>query len=310
MYKSEIDEFESIGLIGIFEISKMNPIDWWSAAGVTVLGLTQISIGGYLIVYSCGTASSLGPGLILEGISDLHTVVKRIIIYRDFSWKEYGIEKVISLTVAIVTCGYDETNEAMKILVSGAKQVITRQVISLTVKKGWILAAKKICFMIFKKILTDIAINYLTGKLKLLIEQPLKQITHESIHEYLQSNEHLKELLECDEKNKNKINQSKIKNKAVEIMTPSTKNYHPLVRIAIGFTMGIAKKKIQNLTRVTQVIKAIQAFEELKSFLPEFFGKLTIKIKEIYEESVKIRNTNFNIYSNLNTLASKLAEEI
>lgn len=69
------------------------------------LGILQAVAGGLLVVFTGGAMATLGSALISEGISDMVFAVKSCLIDRDFSWKDYGIHKAISLAVTVLTLG-------------------------------------------------------------------------------------------------------------------------------------------------------------------------------------------------------------
>ncbi|CAF5088689.1 unnamed protein product, partial [Rotaria sp. Silwood1] len=95
LYQEEISEYKNNGFIGCFRVKEVKPIDWLSVISLMALGLAQVVGGAAIAVFSLGAGSSIGLGLLSEGISDLITAVKDGIINRDFSWVAYGIQKAI-----------------------------------------------------------------------------------------------------------------------------------------------------------------------------------------------------------------------
>ncbi|CAF1473977.1 unnamed protein product, partial [Didymodactylos carnosus] len=69
-------------------------------------------IGGVcLAAITCGLGSSLGISLISEGINDIVYGIRGA-ISRRFSWKDYGIQKGVSLTICFVTLGCSAVKQA------------------------------------------------------------------------------------------------------------------------------------------------------------------------------------------------------
>ncbi len=87
----------------VFErtISRWN----WNAFAVAMLGVVQIALGIALEVYTIGFASQLGAMLIAEGISDL-IYSAQAGITGQFSWKDYGRHKAISVAMLATTVGF------------------------------------------------------------------------------------------------------------------------------------------------------------------------------------------------------------
>jgi len=74
----------------------------WGAFAVAMMGIVQIAIGAAIIVVSVGTATQIGGAFIGEGIGDvMYATVAGLT--GTFSWKDYGIQKAISLSVTAAT---------------------------------------------------------------------------------------------------------------------------------------------------------------------------------------------------------------
>ena len=76
----------------------------WNAFAVAMLGLAQVIGGVALLVLTVGAGAQIGSALIVEGINDM--VYATIAgLTGTFSWKDYAIQKAISLAVSIATAG-------------------------------------------------------------------------------------------------------------------------------------------------------------------------------------------------------------
>ncbi len=140
------------------QIQKKEPVRegaWSSIIGVGCLGLAQMVAGAALTVFSWGAAAQFGMAFISEGVSDLITAAKAG-IKGEFSWKEWGIQKAISIAISLVTAGMGAVKAAAKATGAFVKTAATKastmickqglgqaakQLISETTKEGLKLAA-------------------------------------------------------------------------------------------------------------------------------------------------------------------------
>jgi len=111
MPNAELEELSSRGIEYLLEISEKKFIPWYSIITVIALGILQIAIGGLLVC--TGFGATVGMALITEGISDLVTAVTAI-SSREFSWEDYLKQKVISLAISAVSCGWSKLKDAGK----------------------------------------------------------------------------------------------------------------------------------------------------------------------------------------------------
>ena len=76
----------------------------WNAFAVAMIGLAQVIAGAVLIALTAGGGTQIGSGLISEGINDM--VYATIAgITGTFSWKDWAIQKAISVAISIATGG-------------------------------------------------------------------------------------------------------------------------------------------------------------------------------------------------------------
>ena len=112
----ELYGLKLLGLEVAFSVEK-KPRFSWEALGVFILGCAQIVAGVCLAVFTVGTMSSVGMGLISEGVSDCIDGVVGMVT-GEFDLKEWGISKACSIALS-VACG-----GASKFIVKGAKAAI------------------------------------------------------------------------------------------------------------------------------------------------------------------------------------------
>ena len=74
------------------------------AFAVAMIGLAQIIGGLLLIAFTAGAASQIGKAFMMEGVKDM-VYATSAGIKGSFSWKDWGIQKAISLALAIATFG-------------------------------------------------------------------------------------------------------------------------------------------------------------------------------------------------------------
>ncbi|CAF3254613.1 unnamed protein product, partial [Rotaria sp. Silwood2] len=209
------------------------------------------------------------------------------IINRDFSWVSYGIQKAISLTVSLVCAGFGAIKDAAKTAVAGAKHIgsIITKATTETIKQGWVIAAKAIGAELGKGVAKEIVtqlVDYGVNKaLMPSIETEVRNRVEVPIQDALLKNSNVEKMLRLDGKNRNCFYQNLIKQKAMELINPQNDLEHPLLTITKGIAKGIASSKVKGLSSVLQVNEAIQALNELTTFVPEFIERLNQVIDEI-----------------------------
>jgi preprotein translocase subunit SecA len=302
LYNDEISEFRGNGFYGTFQVTEIKPIPWWSVIGMGLLALGQMIGGAALTVFTLGAGSSIGMGLITEGVSDLITAVKDGIINRSLDWASWAIQKAISLTVSIVCAGLGAIKDAAKTAVAGIKAAAGavktaalggKVIIEQTVKNGWKLAAKAVGVSIAKGVAKEVVtqlVDYGISKaLMPSIEEEVRKRVEGPIQEALTNEmtslgQIVKKMLELDGKNRNNYYQSLIKRKAMEILNPQNNPEHALLTITKGIAKGIASNKIPGLSTVLQIGEAVAALDELSTFVPTFIDNLTQEMTNIAQQ--------------------------
>ena len=100
----ELQAFFDQGLHILYEVKK-KPKFCISALICALLGVVQVLAGVLVCAFSFGGASTVGLGLIAEGISDIYSGIESM-INGTFSWAYWAICKAVSLAVSLVTAGF------------------------------------------------------------------------------------------------------------------------------------------------------------------------------------------------------------
>ena len=119
---SELAEFATKGIEHILEINEKQFVPWRSVIAVAILGTAQIILGGVLV--ATGFGSTVGMGLITEGLADMFTAY-RAYSNRQFTWTDYCKQKAISLVISAASAGYSKMKEGLKDAVKGVKTLTT-----------------------------------------------------------------------------------------------------------------------------------------------------------------------------------------
>ncbi|CAF1332837.1 unnamed protein product [Adineta steineri] len=301
-YKEEIEEYKNNGFRGSFKVKDIKPIDWKAVIGVAALGMAQLIGGAAIAVFTLGAGTSIGMGLITEGVSDLITAVKDGIINRDFSWVSYVIQKAISLTVSLVCAGLGAIKDAAKTAVAGVRCI--GHAMTTTIKAGWKIAAKAIGTSLAKGVAKELVtqlVDYGVSKaLMPTIQDEVMKRIEQPIQNALLANARVKKMLELDGVNRNNRYERLIKDQAMELLN-SQKQQNALLSITVGIGKGIATQKIAGLSAILTTYEVTQALAELVKFVPDFIEKLNEVIDKIYKEQKIDEQQSRNQHSKVDT---------
>ncbi|CAF0923021.1 unnamed protein product [Adineta steineri] len=285
LYEEEIREYKSNGFRGSFRIKEIKPIDWKAVISVASIGIAQLVGGAAIAVFSLGAGTTVGMGLIYEGVCDLITAVKDGIINRDFSWVSYGIQKAISLTVSLVCAGMGAIKDAAKTLVAGVKNI--GQVMTTTVKAGWKIAAKAIgtglAKGVAKELVTQLVDYGVSKTLMPVIQDEVMKRIKRPIQKALLANPCVEKMLKLDGTNRNSYYEHLIISEAMQLLN-SDKQQSALLTITVGIGSGIAKHKIEGLSTILNAVEVTRALDQLNTFVDDFKEKLNEIIDKIYKE--------------------------
>lgn len=285
-HKQELQELKRNGWLEGFTVTEIKPIDWSAVISLLCIGLGQLVIGAALTIFTLGAGSSIGMGLISEGISDIITSIKDGIINRNFDWATWALMKVISIAVSVVCAGFKAIKDVAKTAYAGAKNVVTSGVRCLTetTKEGWKLVAKKVGLDmakgVSKEILTNLVAYGIDKKILPMIEEIIIDKVKEPIQKALLNNSKVAKMLQLDVENGNHNYENKIRGIAQKLLTPE--EYSKLRTIATTIATSVADNKGLTLTR--QVCTGFIGVFELATFTSDFIGKLLNKINSINVE--------------------------
>ncbi|CAF3715511.1 unnamed protein product [Rotaria sp. Silwood1] len=315
----DIKEFRDGGLVGFFQLTRIEPTPWLSIIAVGLLGIAQAVAGAALIAFTCGAAATIGTMLLTEGIGDMITAI-RSAISGEFSWKEYAIQKVISLAITISTCGMaalKETGQAIKTsfqsgmnLITGkTASVVGRQVVGQVTKEGWKLVGKQIMISFakqgVKEILKTVLDKTVLAQLSNKINEEFTKHIQEKIADEVNTNQMIRDLLTVGAS----LNRQTCQNE-IEVLT--SKMLHPQNNEFVHIAMSIAKGILNQLTKgisanLIQVFTAGKCLLELGTFLDRFLDEFRRNLNKLRET---LRIDHLLHTTNPTKIDNKTAKEI
>ncbi|CAF3586215.1 unnamed protein product, partial [Rotaria sp. Silwood2] len=108
-----LNDYGLLGVSLLINVDELTPRPWISVTIVVVGGVLQIAGGIYLTAVTCGLGITFGISLIGEGINDIIFGIRGA-LSRRFSWKDYAIQKGISLGICFATLGFSAVSQAYK----------------------------------------------------------------------------------------------------------------------------------------------------------------------------------------------------
>ncbi len=97
-------QYKDNGYDFLFDVAEKSPLPWRAMCLVSTLGVLQIGAGIALMTFTGGIGSTIGLGLITEGVSDLLRVAAAGHT-RKLNMTDYLTQKSISMTISLVTAG-------------------------------------------------------------------------------------------------------------------------------------------------------------------------------------------------------------
>ncbi|TGZ55871.1 hypothetical protein CRM22_010276 [Opisthorchis felineus] len=294
LLNEELQEFTETGYFGVFHVSLLPPIPWGSVIGMSLIGLTQILIGASLAVFSLGAGSSIGIGLIAEGVGDLITAVKSGIIGRNIDWKAWGVQKTVSLVVTVVCAGVGAALDAAMTLRSAGAQVLRAATQTVRISKctascfGAALKAvgAGLAKGVVKELVTNIANYGLTKLVVPEIRQMLDSYIKPWVEKNILQNSIVAYLLELDLKNGTSEFCAKIKQTILELLKPKEGTANVLYEIGQGIVKGILETKVPYVTEALLMKNILVAANELWKFLESLTTRLRTKLEKLYEKAM------------------------
>ena len=102
----ELQEFATRGIETMVIINEKRPIPWFSFATLITIASLEMFFGALLIRTECGFS------LVSEGAVDM-LIAANVVRTREFSWANYGRQKVLSLGISVVSLGFSSFKNAV-----------------------------------------------------------------------------------------------------------------------------------------------------------------------------------------------------
>ncbi|XP_058250657.1 uncharacterized protein LOC131355984 isoform X1 [Hemibagrus wyckioides] len=119
---SELGLFRNYGLAVVFEV-KQKPKFSFDALICCFLGVIQVVAGVLICVWSAGSMSSFGLGLISEGVSDMIYGVMGM-INGTFDWASWAISKAISIGISLACGGFRVLKQSFSSVKNAASNIL------------------------------------------------------------------------------------------------------------------------------------------------------------------------------------------
>jgi hypothetical protein len=320
--EEELNELNKHGINKLIIINELTPIPWFSVMTIAALGTAQIIGGVLLSTFTCGIGFSLGASLIAEGVSDLYFALKGT-ISRNINWKDYAMQKAISLAICFLTLGASTVSQsfraaeqfASKSTPQLAKQtwiqaksfiqtsftIIGEETIETTAKTSLRLACKKVAVMSIetgaREVLNYSADHILNNHLLTKIRLELADYIESSINEIMDKDSEYKLMLEriffIDSYNQNHQWQYQIEQIAFNILNTCEEYINAAKSFAMGASNALLNHVKQNggtpgkVWNITQkgldVIKIIQQASKCTIFTKKFFHSFKNELKKLEE---------------------------
>ncbi|KAA0704160.1 hypothetical protein E1301_Tti023518 [Triplophysa tibetana] len=119
---NELMSLYDFGLGIVFEVKK-KPKFCIDALICFILGVVQVLAGILICVFTVGTASQFGMGLISEGVSDMISGIEGM-VKGTFDWVSWAISKSISIGLALITAGFSAIKKAVTAVYKVTKSLL------------------------------------------------------------------------------------------------------------------------------------------------------------------------------------------
>ncbi|EFA86030.1 hypothetical protein PPL_01263 [Heterostelium album PN500] len=318
-FKDEFKLFSIDGYMGCIRLDIKLPkpgIQWFSVIGLVLLGAAQFVAGAVITVFTEGIGSPVGVPLMAEGISDIITAIHEGVIDRTFSWKQWGIEKAISVTVSLITAGLGSLKAVGKVAVQAGKKVFSKasgKILANASRKyaysGLLkygaksVTAKQLIKKTMAIAIRDQAIEYsLTQGLNYVSDQLfiptlikfIKSEIHPIIQQRFNGNQKLKGLMT------NEVDEHLVSNRLSALI--ETEEEGIFYKISTGIASGLIHSKSVKISILFDILKALKAANDLRTMLPEFLDKSD---KEI-EKATTAKPLNSTVQARIDQLVDNM----
>uniref|UniRef100_A0A914P7Z1 Chloroplast protein-transporting ATPase n=1 Tax=Panagrolaimus davidi TaxID=227884 RepID=A0A914P7Z1_9BILA len=224
LYKDEIQMFQTNGFRNVFTFGEKIPINLRDVFGLGALASAQVAAGVSAVLYSAGAGFQVGYSLIRQGLCDAITLIKDVIINRNFNWKTWAWQKVISIAFDLVCAGWNSVKSATTGIFRGAKTAINftqagvnttayeaLKIDSKLIKKEFLIGvSREICASAVDSSLT----NTIEGRFTELVTDIVNTLSSKCV----ENDPNIKMLIECDRKNRNNKYSKKLEQKFLELI--------------------------------------------------------------------------------------------
>ena len=186
---TQVNQACNNGLLLLFSVSQIQPVPLVPVISLSLLAVSEVGIGCFLTISGIGAPA--GVVFISEGITDVIQAVNTA-HSREFSLKQYGLEKGISLTSSILCAGVKgyQAKEALKL--SG----------KVFMKESAVHAAKKASLIVLQetsKEVLKIGMNYTLQKVIFVhLQTTIEQNVKPKIRDALLTDDHIRKALQID----------------------------------------------------------------------------------------------------------------
>ncbi|CAF1353542.1 unnamed protein product [Adineta steineri] len=314
----DINEFKESGILGFFQLTVKPPTPWLSIIAVGLIGIAQAVAGAALIAFSASAASPIGTMLLTEGIGDMITAIKSAIT-GEFSWKEYAIQKAISVAITVSTCGMaalKETGRAAKSTFQGCATIVKsatiggKQLVGQFTKEGWVLVGKQIGQAFIKagtkEILKTVLDKTVLSQLSQRINKEICERIQQRVNDEINSNETINDYLAVDAGLcRPNTCHNEVQNLVHRILHPQSNRF---VDAAISIVKGIISQLTNGKSAYgLQVFTAGKCLADLMKFLDGFFVEFKRDLDKLRD---KLKINHLLHKNNPNSIDERTAKEI
>jgi ankyrin repeat protein/preprotein translocase subunit SecA len=287
-----LQEARENGLLYLFTIKEKKPTPWLSICTVAFIGLVQVAVGIIGSVCTAGIATTL---FLKQGISDLVTSITSA-ISGNFSWKEWGMNKLISVAVSLISVGMTESFAKIKDSFKGLKKAI--QTGYKAIKDSGV--ARSLVTNQIKTVGLEIGQRVATQCTTILLDYTTQSLLTEALEKEIKER--------VSKKIINSLLENSLIKKAIEQDIKSGKNYWSNIFIKEGF--AILEEKDSELQRlITAIVETVietKMFDIAKELSSQGHSKAAIVFKLLGKGASFINKFDNNINEFTNKFLNKL----
>ncbi|OIR57522.1 MAG: protein translocase subunit SecA-like protein, partial [Amphiamblys sp. WSBS2006] len=240
-------EYEKTGFMGKFTVTDVSPVPWASFFSLLALGIVQVVVGGFLTVFTCGVGASMGTTLISEGINDIISAFRDILINRTFDWAYWITMKLFSLVMAFITAGMAGIKDMS--MAASKKSVQCMKTFGEGVRLMFGAIGIEAIKTVISEVITWLADDYILKNLYRLIQDTLTVFLTERAETILKEQKTIPMMEKNDEENERTFFTEKITARLREMLRDKTEEvtdkYFKGISSNIGKLKSVLQKKHQ-----------------------------------------------------------------